>query len=164
MSSTRRESCTIRRTHAHLLPASPRWRGRAGDGRGGCRLPGAGLRGGGIIFILAPRAARRGWWDRHFMPVFAIERSTMVAAEQAMRGLIALAGVGLSLVFRRPIAAVLNPATIGGELRIFLAVVLALGASELILRGHPPHPHDADPPVQEPRRPSHPLLVANFLA
>lgn len=117
----------------------------------------------GIALALAALAAGQGWWDRHFMPVFAVERSTMVAAEQAVRGLIALVGAALALVLRRPIAAVLSRATIGGALRILLAVMLALGAGELILRAHPPHPHDADPLEQEPRRRADPRLGWDFL-
>ncbi len=127
------------------------------------RLTEAALTGLGIALILAALAADQGWWDRHFMPVFAVERSTMVAAEQAVRGLIALAGAALSLVLRRPIAAASSRATIGGALRTLLAVVLALGAAELILRSHPPHPHDADPLEREPRRQADPRLGWEFV-
>ena len=44
-----------------------------------------------------------------------------------------------------------------------LAVVLALGTSELILRAHPPYPHDADPLEQEPRRHADPWLGWGFV-
>src|SRR5260370_7922792 len=127
------------------------------------RLTEAALAGLGIALILAALAADQGWWDRHFMPIFAIQRSTLIAAERVVRGLIALAGAALSLVLRRPIAAALSAATIGGALRILLAVVLALGTGELILRVHPPHPHDADPLEQEPRRQPAPWLGWEFL-
>jgi len=121
------------------------------------RLTEASLAGLGIALILTALAAGQGWWDRHFLPVFNVERSTIVAAEQAVRGLIALAGATLLLV-RRPIAAILSRATSGGALRILLAVVLALGAGELILRAHPPYPRDADPLEREPRRQADPWL------
>ncbi len=127
------------------------------------RLTEAALAGLGIALILAALAADQGWWDRHFMPIFAIQRSTLIAAERVVRGLIALAGAALSLVLRRPIAAALSGATIGGSLRILLAVVLALGAGELILRAHPPHPHDANPLEQEPRRRADPWLGWEFV-
>lgn len=127
------------------------------------RLAEAALAGLGIALTLAALAAGQGWWDRHFMPVFAVERSTMVAAEQAVRGLIALVGAALALVLRRPIAAVLIRATAGGALRILLAVVLALGAGEMILRAHPPHARDADPLEQEPRRQADPWLGWDFV-
>jgi hypothetical protein len=116
------------------------------------RLTEALLAGLGIALILTALAANQAWWDRHFLPVFALERATMVAAEQALRGFIVVCGATLSLFLRRPIAAILSRASIGGALRILLAVALALGAGELILRAHPLQPHDADPLEQEPRR------------
>jgi hypothetical protein len=105
----------------------------------------------GIALLVAALAAVQSWWDRHFLPIFALEPATLVAAEQALRGFIAVAGITL-LVLRRPIAAILSRATVGGTLRILLAVALALVAGELILRAHPLQPHDADPFEQEPRR------------
>ena len=122
----------------------------------------AAVAGTGIALILAALAAGQSWWDRHFMPIFAIERSTMVAAEQAVRVLIALAGALLALIFRRPIAALLSRTSCGGAVRVLLAVLLALGAGELILRAHPPHPHDADPMEREPRRYADPRLGWQF--
>jgi len=80
------------------------------------RLAEAAVAGLGIALILAALAAGQGWWDRHFLPIFAIEPSTLVAAEQAVRGLITVVGAALLLVLRRPIAAILNRATIGGAL------------------------------------------------
>ena len=127
------------------------------------RLTEAALAGLGIALILASLAAGQGWWDRHFMPIFAIQCSTLVAAERAVRGLIGLAGAALLLVLRRPIAAALSRATIAGALRVSLAVVLALGAGELILRAHPPYPHDADPLQREPRRQANAWLGWNFV-
>jgi hypothetical protein len=115
----------------------------------------------GITLILAALAADQGWWDRHFLPVFGHERATIVAREQVARGFIAAAGAAL-VVLRRPIAAILTRATIGGALRILLAVVLALGIGELMLRAHPLQ-HDADPLQQEPRRQADPWLGWAFV-
>ncbi|TLY65322.1 MAG: hypothetical protein E6K46_13365, partial [Gammaproteobacteria bacterium] len=112
----------------------------------------ASLVGLGTALMLVALAADQGWWDRHFLPVFAVDRATMVAAEHTARALIGLSGAVLSLVLRRPLANALIRATTGGTLRIIVAIVLALGAGELILRTQPPHPHDADPLQQEPRR------------
>jgi hypothetical protein len=56
-----------------------------------------------------------------------------------------------------------NRATIRGTLRLLFAVVLALGVGELILRVHPPHPHDADPLGLEPRRESDVWLGWTFV-
>jgi hypothetical protein len=127
------------------------------------RLNEAALAGIGIAFILAALAASQSWWDRHFMPIFAIARPTLVAAEMTVRGLACLTGIALVLVLRRPIAAVMSRATSGDALRVFLAVVLALACAELYLRGHPPYPHDADPLQLEPRRRIDPLLGWEFL-
>ena len=127
------------------------------------RLTEAALAGFGIALILVSLAARQAWWDRHFMPIFAIARSTLVAAEITVRGLICLMGVAVLLVLRRPIAAAVSRATVGDALRIFLAVVLALGCAELLLRAHPPYPHDADPLQLEPRRRADPVLGWEFV-
>jgi len=116
------------------------------------------LAGLGIALIVAALAARQSWWDRHFLPIFALTRSTLVTAEQTLRGLVAFAGAALCLVLRRPVATVLSRATAGDVLRVLLAGVLACGAGELILRIHPPYPHDADPMKQEPRRRTDPWL------
>jgi hypothetical protein len=109
------------------------------------------LAGLGLALILAALAADQDWWDRHFLPNFAVERAFMVAAEQVARGLIALGGAAL-LLLRRPLAAFLGHAATGDGLRIALAVMLALGTSELILRTSPLYPHDADRLELEPRR------------
>ena len=127
------------------------------------RLIEAAPAGLGIALILAALAAGQWWWDRHFMPIFAITRSTLVAAEMAMRGLIGLTGAALLLVLRRPIAAALRRADCGGTLRVLLAVLLGLGAGELMLRAHPPYPHDADPLKLEPQRQADPWLGWEFV-
>ena len=127
------------------------------------RLVEAALAGLGIALMLAALAAAQGWWDRHFMPIFALERSTLVAAEQTVRGLIALTGIVLLRYLRRPLAALLIRATLGDVLRILLAVALALVAVEAILRARPPYPHDADPLQQEPLRQTDPRLGWNFV-
>src|SRR5258708_12819695 len=118
------------------------------------RLIEAAIAAVGIALVLAALAAGQSWWDRHFMPIFAIKRSTLVAAEIAVRGLLGLIGALLLVVLRRPIAAALYRAGIGGALRIALAVVLALGTGELMLRAHPPFPHYAHPLSPDP--PPHP--------
>src|ERR1700704_7160832 len=105
----------------------------------------ASLAGLGIACILGALAAGRGWWARHFLPIFAIEPSTLVAAEQAVRGLITVVGAALLLVLRRPIAAILNRATIGGALRIPLSAVGGVGGGGRDTRAPPPHPPDAPP-------------------
>lgn len=117
----------------------------------------------GVVLVVGALVADQGWFDRHIMPVFAVERSTIVLAEQTARELVILAGAVLLLVLRRPVAAIVRRTTMGDALRILLAVVLALGAAELMLRAHAPQPHDADPFEREPRRQADPLLGWGFV-
>ena len=120
---------------------------------------------GGFAILLLGGAlvADQAWFDRHFLPIFAIQHSVMITAERGLRGFVILVATMLLLICRRPIALLLSRATAGGILRVALACALALGTVELILRVHPPHPHDADPLELEPRRQSDPLLGWKFL-
>ena len=122
------------------------------------RVTHAALVGVGIALLLSARLANQDWWDRHFLPIFALRRETLVIAEQTVRVVMALAGAALALVLARPIAGMLSRATLAGMLRILLALLLALGASEVALRARPPHPHDADSLLLEPRRQPDPRL------
>jgi hypothetical protein len=116
-----------------------------------------------ILLLGGALAADQAWFDRHFLPIFAIQRPVMIAAEQGLRGFVILTAILFLLVCRRPIALLLGRATAGGILRVALAAALALGTYELILRVRPLHPHDADPLQLEPRRQSDPLLGWKFL-
>ena len=116
-----------------------------------------------ILLLGAALAADQAWFDRHFLPIFAIQHSVIITAEQGLRGFVILTATMLLLIGRRPIARLLSRATAGGILRTALAVALALGTAELILRLHPLHPHDADPLELEPRRQPDPLLGWKFL-
>jgi len=119
---------------------------------------------GGFALLLlgGVLAADQAWFDRHFLPIFAIQHSAMTAAEQGLRGFFMLSIV-LLLICRRPIARLLSRATIGGIARVVLAAALALGTYELILRVRPLHPHDADPLQLEPRRQPDRMLGWKFL-
>jgi hypothetical protein len=119
--------------------------------------------GSAILLLMGALAADQAWFDRHFLPNFAVQRSTMVMAERALRSFVILAAASLLLVCRRPIARMLSRATVGATLRVALAIALALAANEVILRVRPLHPHDADPLELEPRRQSDPLLGWKFL-
>jgi hypothetical protein len=120
---------------------------------------------GGLAILLlgGALAADQAWFDRHFLPIFAVQHSVMIALEQGLRGFVSLTAILLLLVWRRPIARLLSRATVAGILRVVLAGALALGTVELILRVHPLHPHDADPLQLEPRRQPDPLLGWKFL-
>src|SRR5437763_16524673 len=95
----------------------------------------ASLVGLGTALMLVALAADQGWWDRHFLPVFAVDRATMVAAEHTARGRSGRSGAVLSLVPRRAVAHALILASTGGALRRSVAVVFAIVASER--RQHP---------------------------
>ena len=99
-------------------------------------LPGLEIAVGGLAVLLlaGALAADQAWFDRHFLPVFIIRRSVMIAVEQGLRGFIILTAIVLLLVCRRPIARFLSRTTVGGILRVVLATALALGTGELILR------------------------------
>ena len=84
-----------------------------------------------VMLLAGALAADQAWFDRHFLPIFAFPRSFMVGAERVLRGCVVLTAV-LLLLIRRPIARRLGRASAGGIARVVLAVVLALGASELI--------------------------------
>jgi hypothetical protein len=114
-----------------------------------------------ILLLGGALAADQAWFDRHFLPIFALPRPVMIGAEQGLRGFAILVAAMLLLTCR-PIARLLSRATAGGVLRAVLAAALALGTSELLLRVHPLHPHDADPLELEPRRQPDPLLGWKF--
>lgn len=137
-------------------------RDRAEDGGGEKSLEIA-MGGFALLLLGGALAANQAWFDRHFLPIFAIQRPVMIAAERGLRGLVILTAIMLLLIGRRPIARLLSRATLGGILRVVLAGVLALGTVELILRVHPLHAHDADPLTLEPRRQSDPLLGWKFV-
>jgi len=115
-----------------------------------------------LLLLAGALAADQAWFDRHFLPIFAVQHSTMIAAEQGLRGFVMLGAILLLLAGRRPIARRLSRASSGQVARIVLAVALALGTAELILRAHPLYPHDADPLEIEPRRQPDPLLGWKF--
>lgn len=135
------------------------------DEAGRFALPGLEIAVAGFAILLlgGASAADQTWFDRHFLPVFAIQRPVMIAAEQGLRGFVVLTATILLLICRRPIARLLGRATAGGIARVVLAGALALGTAELILRVHPLHPHDADPLALEPRRQPDPLLGWKFV-
>jgi hypothetical protein len=115
-----------------------------------------------LLLLGGALAADQAWFDRHFLPIFAMQHSAMVAAERGLRGFVILTAILLLLV-SRPVARLLSGVSMGGILRIAFACVLALGTVELILRVHPLYPHDADPLEIEPRRQTDLLLGWKFI-
>ena len=70
---------------------------------GGPRAPPANLAVGlaGLLLIALAAAAGPGWADRHFLPSFAWSRAFQIGLIQALRALLAAAGLVL-LLFVRP--------------------------------------------------------------
>ena len=113
---------------------------------------------GGALLICA-LLANQQWLDRHFLPSFFLSRSIYVLVERVVRVAMAALGAALSLAARRCIARFIvhRPAR---ALNVMLAVVLAFGASEFMLRVR--HPRAAmveeEPAYIEPSRRLDPRL------
>jgi len=116
---------------------------------------------GGVLLVSALVANQR-WLDRHFLPPFFLARYWYVLVETSVRLVTAALGVVLAFVVRRRIGrfAARAPAL---ALNIVLAAILALGASELVLRRV--HLRSAEWlwPDEEPRRQRDALLGWTFV-
>jgi hypothetical protein len=105
---------------------------------------------GGALIVCAA-AATQPWLDRHFLPSFVIDRVLYVRIEAAVRVATGAIGVTMAILARRRLAA---PIARDPRLAVssLVAILLALGASELVLR------HLHVPPAEwlfheeEPRR------------
>jgi hypothetical protein len=110
----------------------------------------------GVASIGLAIAADQRWWDHHFLPVFYLPRSLYTLGEFCVRAVLAVLGAALVLAARpRPrlgrLAARLPPLTFAATTaRVLLAILLALGSSELILRGTFRYGVDQPRPEAEP--------------
>src|SRR5262245_31506654 len=86
----------------------------------------------GIAFLSCAVIANQRFLDRHFVPSFFLPRHWYVVLQTSGRLAMAIFGTWLALVVRRRVGrfAARTPA---GALRIVIAVVLALGVSNLAL-------------------------------
>ncbi len=101
----------------------------------------------GVSLIAGALAATQPWLDRHFLPSFLISREAYVGIETSVR--LVFAALGISLIAgARPAAARLSARTLG----IAAAIVIALGASELVLRNVRLRPTEWRAIDEEPRR------------
>ncbi|HEV2198974.1 MAG TPA: hypothetical protein VGR73_04075 [Bryobacteraceae bacterium] len=116
----------------------------------------------GLALVGCALATDRRWLDRHFLPPFFVSRQVYVLVASLVR--IALAVLGLALAsFARPrigrFLAQVTPGRLLPDLaRIFLAVALALGASELVLRFTFRRSSEEQPASQVPWRRRDPRL------
>ena len=87
----------------------------------------------GAAFVVCALAANQRWLDRHFLPSFFLPRQWYVLIESSVRLMMAAAGVWLALA-ARPRAGRLVAHAPARALHVAIAAVLAIGASELVLR------------------------------
>jgi hypothetical protein len=104
-----------------------------------------------IALLLCALIANRRFLDRHFVPSFFLPRSWYVALQTGGRLAMAILGTWLVLVARGR-AGRLAARAPAGALRIAIAVVLALGASELVLTRLHLRPAEWLSAQDEPRR------------
>jgi hypothetical protein len=105
----------------------------------------------GIVLLLCSLIANQRFLDRHFVPSFFLPRDWYVVLQTIGRLLMALLGTWLALVARRRAGrfATRTPARV---FHVFIAVVLALGASELALSHMHLRPSEWLSAKDEPRR------------
>jgi hypothetical protein len=94
----------------------------------------------GCAVIAAAAGANQAWFDRHFLPSYWTPREEIVRTELFVRFGVAAAGAAIVLL-GRTVARFFarEPLYL---LTISLAVILAFGASELVLRRVPRGPHE----------------------
>ena len=111
----------------------------------------------GAALVVCAVAANQSWLDRHFLPSFFMPRDWYVRLETFVRLAVGATGVSLALLARRPIGRVVGTKP-GLSAGIGIAAVLALGASELVIRGVDLRPTEWLLPEEEPRRRPDPRL------
>jgi hypothetical protein len=111
---------------------------------------------GGALVVLA-LAANQSWLDRHFLPSFFLPRRWYVIVETVVRAMLAVIGVCLAVVLR-PRVGRLASRTPARAVPIAIAALLAVGASELVLRATRMHPIGWLVPEGEPHRRPDPRL------
>ena len=105
----------------------------------------------GGAFLACALAANQRWLDSHFLPSWFLPRPWYVAIESFVRVVMAALGVCLVLFARPRIGRAVARAP-ARALHAAIAAVLALGASELVLRGMHLRAAEWLAPDEEPRR------------
>jgi hypothetical protein len=116
---------------------------------------------GGALLVGAVAANQR-WLDRHFLPSWFLPRPWYVLIESSVRVVIAALGVSLA-IFVRPRAGHVIARAPARALHIAIAAVLALGASEMVLRRVHLRAAEWLVPEEEPRRQQDPRLGWTFV-
>ncbi len=105
----------------------------------------------GSALLLGAVAANQRWLDRHFLPSFLLSRESCVAIETSIRVAVGALGVWLAIVARPRVGRFVARAP-ERVLHITVATLLALGASEAVLRRVHLQPTEWQSPQEEPRR------------
>jgi len=111
----------------------------------------------GVALVVAALAANRQWLDRHFLPSFFLPRSQYMQIQSAVRLGIATIGVALALMARSA-ARLLTARNMRLALSMGVAAILALAASEFVLRYWSIGPSEWLVNEDEPRRRPDPRL------
>src|SRR3981081_1035753 len=111
----------------------------------------------GIALLSCALIANQRFLDRHFVPSFFLPRHWYVVLQTSGRLAMAIVGTWLAFVGRRR-AGGFAARTPAGALRILIAVVLAFGASELVLNRVHLRPAEWLSAGDEPRRQPDPRL------
>lgn len=105
----------------------------------------------GLALVMCAAAANQSWLDRHFLPSFFLPRQWYVLIETVVRVAIAVVGLLLAGPLCRPIARVATQRS-RETLGVIVAAILALAASEWILRHVHIGPTEWLSAEEEPRR------------
>src|ERR1700734_3847443 len=111
----------------------------------------------GVALLACALGANQRWLDRHFVPSFFLPRHWYVVIETLVRLAMGIVGVWLALIARRR-AGRFAAGTPARAFQVVIAVGLALGASELLLRYVHLRPAEWLWPADEPRRQVDPRL------
>ncbi len=111
----------------------------------------------GVALLSCALIANQRFLDRHFVPSFFLPRHWYVVLQTSGRLAMAIVGTWLAFVGRRR-AGRFGARTPAGALRILIAVVLAIGASELVLNRVHLRPAEWLSADDEPRRQLDPRL------
>jgi hypothetical protein len=115
----------------------------------------------GIALVVCAALANQRWLDRHFLPSWFVPHAFYVWIESSVRGAIAAVGLSLALLRRRIGRLIASASAPVGYSAI--AAVLALCASELVLRHVPFRSVGWLVPDEEPRRRRDPQLGWTFV-
>src|ERR1700735_3431696 len=111
----------------------------------------------GVALLACALGANQRWLDRHFVPSFFLPRHWYVVIETLVRLAMGIVGVWLALIAQRQ-AGRFAARTPARAFQVVIAVGLALGASELLLRYVHLRPAEWLWPADEPRRQVDPRL------